>query len=335
MTSTTMTSRAMIPMPQTTYVITAAMKFDNSRQFLLRPLTSHSLVRKSQELTERIWKNIEPKLIPLMTELKGKRLERIHVQLLITRHSLVGKLLKAYSIQRSIADIIPGLADVCEMPVFKKITWDTPMDVEVTEDDFLPAMLTLPQLIDQWRDETDTKLLRIMDPSAELEKHRDRLALATTVFHCTGCAKSIAYPRILVHGCMSHFYRAQPNDGLEANPTLHALWKAQEYQTWNFANDSISLANQPRVRGAIETITKACNLDPKSTTAQEMDELDARLECVGCCSSGIFNRNPDERFIMDWRTAVSYQSFECDHLLIFIFQVDSLPRLSAAMGMPE
>lgn len=134
---------------------------------------------------------------------------------------------------------------------------------------------------------------------------------------------------------MSHFYRAQPNDGLEANPTLHALWKAQEYQTWNFANDSISLANQPRVRGAIETITKACNLDPKSTTAQEMDELDARLECVGCCSSGIFNRNPDERFIMDWRTAVSYQSFECDHLLIFIFQVDSLPRLSAAMGMPE
>lgn len=118
-------------------------------------------MKKAQELTDRIWSNIESTLVEIMTELRTKRVATERFVALTKRQKILDDLLRAYRFQRAVEDVIPRLADVCEMHAFKTILWDTPTDVEVTECTFQPAMEQLPQLIDKWRDEKDAELLNL------------------------------------------------------------------------------------------------------------------------------------------------------------------------------
>lgn len=265
---------------------------DKNSPYDLQPLVKHALVRKPQELTDRIWSNIKPTLIPILLELREKRLDRERMQTLKARYLLAANVLKTYTLQRPITDIIPGMADVCEMPPFKTVIWDTPMDVEVTEIAFESAMEQLPQLINRWRDDKDTELLHVLDPSFQLEKDREQLDLVTSQFHCQKCCRVIAYPRILIHKCMTT-YGPNRYDGLDK--TLDRIWNNLSYQPWNFNN------RLREARSKARRIIAYCLKEPDSTTSKEMDQLDPRLECSHCSSV-----NRGGRLAMDWRSAVSY-----------------------------
>ena len=251
----------------------------------------HTLVRKPQELTDRIWSNIKPTLIPILAELRETRLDKERFQTLRARHLLAANVLKIYALQRPITDIIPGMADVCEMPPFKTVIWDTPTDVAVTEAAFESAMEQLPQLIDQWRNDKDSELLHLLDPSFKLPEDRGQLNLATSRFHCQKCHHTIAYPRVLIHKCMT-VYGYSRCDGLDK--TLDRIWNSFFHQTWNFNKDRLREA-----RTKVRHIIACCSKEPDSTTDEEMDQLDARLECLHCWSS------VQGRLAMDWRAAVS------------------------------
>lgn len=221
-------------------------------------------------------------------------MDRERFQALKDRYMTVADLLKAYALQRPIMDIIPGTADVCEMHPFKTVIWDTPMDVAVTEVAFESAMEQLPQLITQWRDEKDTELLHILDPSFELAKDRGQLDLVTSQFDCQACRHVIAYPRILIHKCMTAYtysYRGRA----DLDETLERIWRNFQFQTWHYTKDRVREA-RTKVRHVLSCFLK----DPDSTTGDEMDEMDARVECPHCSSVSY------GRLVMDWRTAVSY-----------------------------
>lgn len=265
---------------------------DKNNTYDLQPLMKHALVRKPQELTDRIWSNIKPTLIPILTDLREKRLERERVHTLKTRHVLAANVLKTYSLQRILTDIIPGIPDVCEMPPFKTVIWDTPIDVEAKEIAFQSAAEQLPQLVNQWRDDKDTELLHILDPSFELAKDRDQLDRATSQFHCLKCNHAIAYPRILNHRCMTA-YGHNKYEGLDK--TLDRIWNIISYQPWNFDK------RLREARTKVRHVIACCLEEPDSATSEEMDRLDPRLECSHCSSV-----NRGGRLAMDWRSAVSY-----------------------------
>lgn len=261
-------------------------------------LMFHALVYKPQELTDRVWKNIESTIIDLMFELRDQRLAKECLAILAARCKVVGSLLELYKLGRPATDIIPNFADVCEMPEFWTIIRDTPLDILVTERTFQSAMEQLPQLVDKWRDEKDAELLRFIDPSASLEEDRGKLDLAITVFDCKECGNIITYPRILVHRCMTSIPLLWRLRGTKMDNPLCSLWKNCGYRPWNFGQNLITVTP----RSQIEDIVKCCRMDPGATSVAQMDELDARLECRRCYMI-------DGPLIMGWRTAVSIALF--------------------------
>ena len=64
---------------------------------------------------------------------------------------------------------------------------------------------------------------------------------------------------------------------------------------WNMGGDRIGV--DKRTMPAARPVVECCGLDPDTTTAQEMDELDARLECKTCLDVAT-------RYVMSWRAAV-------------------------------
>jgi hypothetical protein len=51
-----------------------------------------------------------------------------------------------------------------------------------------------------------------------------------------------------------------------------------------------------------ETVIKACGMDPWNAHADDMDDLDARLECLACLDP--VEENPSHH-VFGWRSAVS------------------------------
>ncbi|KIM79642.1 hypothetical protein PILCRDRAFT_823182 [Piloderma croceum F 1598] len=286
-------------------------EIDKNSACSLVPLTAHALVKKPQELTDRIWNNIKQPLVEILEELKEKRLTAERLATFKKRQNLIATLLKAYTRERPVTEVIPGPTDVCNMDEFRTIIEDTDVDVEVTEANFKEAMNRLPQLVTEWRITKDEELVHIMNeyvtPSGsrrnESQPQHDhtQLELATTFFQCKICNTSISYPRILVHSCV-HSLRDYWRDYDEFRCKL---WLNLDDEPWNFAGDRIGiyLRGGPPAR----EIVMSCGLDPDTTTAKQMDDLDARFECLGCYSEY------HGRLIMAWRTAVTHYHTTIDH----------------------
>jgi hypothetical protein len=51
-----------------------------------------------------------------------------------------------------------------------------------------------------------------------------------------------------------------------------------------------------------ETVIKACGMDPKYAYADDMDDLNARLECLACLEPG---EGIPIHHVFGWRSAVS------------------------------
>lgn len=244
-------------------------------------------MKKPQPLTERIWNNIKSPLFEVMEEIKGERLQRERQAILTRRQKIVADLLMAYRLTRPITDIIPGPADMYEMHEFKTIIEDTPFDEEVTERTFEQLMTKLPSFIDKWRDEKDAELLHIMDASYTLENDRSKLDLATAVFKCYFCPPFISYPRILFHFCL--FNHADLN-----RSRRKGLGRKLKDCVWN-CSKGVSIVED---RTRFTRIVECYGLDPDLTTAAQLDQLDARLECID-------QRTTSKHLMMDWRSAVS------------------------------
>jgi hypothetical protein len=182
--------------------------------------------------------------------------------------------------------------------------------VEVTEETFKQVVDRLPRLVIEWRSAKDEELVRIINNDTALdgsqsdqlqpENDRTQLELATTLFQCKICYTQISYPRILVHSCMRtlrHSYR-------DYDDPQSILWRNMVEEPWNLGGGRVGISGKGKL--AARLVLESCGLDPGTTTANDMDDLDARFECLRC------HNEIRGRSFMGWRAAVCYLCFNLD-----------------------
>lgn len=263
------------------------------------------------------WKAIYPRFIEYFDNAKKRRLEREKNDRILGRcHALHGKI-SSWAIKKSRPqDILPKVLDVAFSEPFKSYIFED-SDTEPTfmsDKDELAKILN--QFTEEW-DETRNQLLLSLIPTSTddvVEKANEKgkgkqtstsaLNLATTFFQCSSgreaCSSTrdtISYPRILAHECQRPKASCRDTDpeGLRvlANRFYSRPWLA----------NSPDLTFDQVASDAARMVVQVCGENPDEATAERMDEIDYRIECVRC-STPRYGRN-----IMKWRMAVSCTLF--------------------------
>jgi hypothetical protein len=169
--------------------------------------------------------------------------------------------------------------------------------------------------------EKEAELESIEDPD---DSNRRHMKLASTVYRCTSChsrpltdwtnSSSITadisstfpwssrapncnplwFPRVLGHRCLT---KPSGFDLTAQYPTrldfLHSYRKKWSCELIKIDDKASEVA---------ECVIQACGMDPRNAHADDMDDLDARLECLACLDP--VEENPNH-YVFGWRSAVS------------------------------
>ncbi|TDL24625.1 hypothetical protein BD410DRAFT_767177 [Rickenella mellea] len=256
---------------------------------------NHRLVKPGVGLTERIWNNIKPVLIPWIQEREAKRLAR--------------SALTAYKILHP-DTFLPGIADFLASSDGLRILQDLG-DVPVSEEIFGDIGV----FMDNWRRTVTLQLAGLVviateehDKSLDQVAHAAKLAkldLATTVFICE-CKQYVIqyghqkrmdevqraymhYPWVMAHPCVS-------NEHLDSDSKLFSIK---------------DLRYEPEVGARlIKPIIEACALPAETTRTSDMDALDPRLICLKCKHGDA--KPTDNTAVYTWRSAIGH-AIICPH----------------------
>jgi hypothetical protein len=132
-----------------------------------------------------------------------------------------------------------------------------------------------------------------------------QVQLASTVFACIPCQDNQAtstlpettplwFPRLLGHRCLT-----KPQEGGVADgATKHYVLPCHR-QRWSC--DSIIKVDHEASAAAV-AIIEACSMNPSIATADDMDQLDARVECLTCPVDS--QARDSSHLVLDWQSAV-------------------------------
>ncbi|KAJ7650256.1 hypothetical protein FB45DRAFT_887444 [Roridomyces roridus] len=257
----------------------------------------HKLVRQPKLLTDRIWANIKAPLIEFLTQKKTSRLEQEKRNIIQKRRHLAVKAYSDFVASLPFGSITPPKYEVLCTEPFRELIEDTSIHPheEITLESFAEAISELPEFCTDWRESKDEELVDILK-EFKPKATEETLSLATTFFRIDGDPRQeqepIGYPRILVHrAAIPYHSNLFPTIG-----EMPSLASTIHGGAWN-ANKMIrpDLKASPNVRAVV----RACNLDPKVTTVDEMDELNPVMECVTCASTA-------GRLVMRWIHAAKH-----------------------------
>lgn len=222
------------------------------------------------------------------------------------------------------SETLPKFADVALMQEIRLLA-EAPNNVTVSQEDLHQACVEhLPGFIQSWQTKCTLELghmmaVRLGRPwDVASPRPLDVLNLAVAWFRCDRCQRNFRYPGVLAHLCLRTPY---------GNVTDASIWE------WEHIKDNIhkddhfddpyerNVALVSRLRPwsakalrpapdedllALRSIVEACGLDPESATAQNMDEVDAR---VTCDAIPILWKSKSEGYlVMNWRRAVCHLS---------------------------
>jgi hypothetical protein len=126
------------------------------------------------------------------------------------------------------------------------------------------------------------------------------LSLATVLFQCPSCVEPISYPRVLAHDCLRSA-STQTNKCDNDPEDLTVLSNGFYSRPW--LCDARELSFDLEASEVAKTIVQVCGANPDETSAETMDNLDYRLECLKC------SEPKKGRLVMKWRMAVSFQCY--------------------------
>lgn len=266
------------------------------------------------------WANMKPSLLELLDDVRGENIIKRRKSLLRKRQNILIGILRTYILSRPPAEIIPRVADICNMNMVKTIIEDTPSEVEVTSESFSGITDQLPRLCEEWRATKNQFLLSLLPPCLDLTlgpediPSSSRLELATTWFQCRDleCSGSepISYPRVLVHECLTalrHGYRNREDD-------LSLLFLNLKSVPWNLDGNKVTFCKPAAV--AAESVIRSSvdpGVDVNTVTAAQMDDLDRWLECMHC------RHRKTGRAVFRWKKAVRGLSSLVDIFIRLIF----------------
>lgn len=238
-----------------------------------------------------VWRNIKDPLISYLQDLKTNRLRRERDGVIDTRKRLVSDLYKKYLSTQPFTAILPCVGEILTHPEISRLVKGTPLDHEVTKDTLRVALEGIPEsYYSSWRARCDDALVEILGANAPAT--RADLSLATTAFDLNEelTMDTLSYPHVLVASIITGAY-----NGLH-NPRSRP-WSA----------DGLCVARG--YRAIAEQVITLVGLNPKTTTAQEMDEQGAWFLWTGEAKG-----KAAQKLAVNWRGAVGCFSSFCVHL---------------------
>lgn len=207
--------------------------------------------------------------------------------------------------------IIPPLSDIYSLAPFRSLIRNAPLGTKLTLGHFCKAIDQLPSLISTWVDVTTTMLLREMHEEG-VQLDVSDLVLATALFDCTYCGRNgpfygrcdrlISYPRVLVH-------RGAKGNHVSSNVSP-AHWD-RVYDSSDWDDSMLDEDNTPQntlptiqfskdIYERVTFLVQLCGLNPLTTTAHQMDELNLIFTSTNYPYSSM-----NQRHCMTWRRTAS------------------------------
>ena len=238
-----------------------------------------------------------------MEETRPKRLRRAHINAIHGRLEVARQVFNEFKATYPHNAVLPKLTELYTLPECKALVLDHADDVILSVQDFKHIALQLPQFCEEWRMSAELELLRLMRPTNNILStvhNRHQLELATTYFECRECEDPIAYPRILVHHCITSALdielMSSPSDTDDDTTVMMKSRLLSNFRPWRLGMRVLTYGDKfPK---AVRCILVACSLNPDTTTSQDMDGHDFRFECENCSS------RTEGALLMSWRMAV-------------------------------
>lgn len=220
-----------------------------------------------------------------MESIKRDRLRSYHQQVMLGRLRILDLATLSYRRHPELrGKLFPHTRVIASFPEIRQII-DKPDDISVTIDDFLALTQTVHKSVADWRDKRISFFADCVRRQFDIPENIDPLQLAIgQFFQCNRCQRALALPYALGHYC----YRT-----LKDHLDDYDLFADSAYCA------NLTLAVEARV-DAINSLLEACNRDTRTTTVQDMDDLDLRFTCRLCNDFLVLFKE-----LMDWHEAVS------------------------------
>ncbi|KAK7449715.1 hypothetical protein VKT23_013188 [Stygiomarasmius scandens] len=239
---------------------------------------NHKSFRQAAKVTDGVWAKIGPEFVKMAQDRRASVQKSRRIKILRQRHVLLQELYCKFINAQGCTEnqIYPSFGDILESSIFRTILWDTPLDTEVTEDDFTGGFAQVPVFIEDWRESKTQEVVERMREDIREASVND-LRSITSVFSCVRCRAKLWYPQILSHSCcFAHEEFVPDNRDPDYNP-YHDLAESP----WT---KSVVIYSQSSSE-AMKTILRLCNLTPDTTTLSTLNELNPIFECMTCTNS--------------------------------------------------
>lgn len=263
------------------------------------------------------WASLCPELIEHLEAVKELRLEREKQTRISERCRALSKKISSWAVKQvQPQDVLPQVLDVALTEPFKSFIFnDSDMEpTYITDDDELISIME--RFTEEWNESRNQFLLSLIPlpppPPASTREESGKidvkgkgkatstsatLDLATSFFKCHNCTETLHYPRVLAHQCQRP--PATSVNKRDTDPEGLSMLLAGLYSRPWLCNCH-GLTFDQEASDAARLIVQECGENPEEATAERMDEIDCRLECVRC------SEIKKGRCVMKWRMAVSF-----------------------------
>jgi len=263
------------------------------------------------------FKALESEIDRVFSELKSERLLEEHTAKLKKTVDVLREILARCIAKRPLGEVQPSVGDFFAIHRVRSACIECAQDpdsqaatvLQFVEDEFMAlrgrcferCRNILLEMLDKAEKERKEKGKGKKKDKKTQEPHPqvDRLELATSYFECTLCdVQTLRFPNILAHNCAR---RADVGSGDD--------WVSDALSTRDHPNDDIreglwncraAICPLPKMHmSSLLAVLDLWELDPQSTTFDEVEKLGGVVECLTCNS---FSKG---RCLMDWTGIVS------------------------------
>lgn len=255
-------------------------------------------------LLDAVWNNIKDSVVAYMHDFRTRRLVQEHRLHLATRIAALKPAYRRLQCARPPNERIPVYADFCALP---EVTEILESSVPIDRNPFESLQDQIPDIWQEWHEDATSVILKLLPKTDDdVEPQASALDLATTWFkHDGSLARSVGYPDVLYNDLFALSFMNvvdfSSNSPIEITDFLLAALASAERFPWKWRVSRIKF--DYGVFNLMRQVVKLCGKDPAFTTAQEMDDLDARFFCRPCSAAH------GDAYAMPWRTLVSAACF--------------------------
>ncbi|KAK7679943.1 hypothetical protein QCA50_016889 [Cerrena zonata] len=246
------------------------------------PLWKVPNIIQSKPWTEPAWKKMEGKILDVMDTARAERLFAIRRAAIEPRAQLLEEVLVPWRL--SVGIVSPHTHDLLLIPEVRSLI-DVPPDgkgsevIPVTREDLEKLEPVFYRYHREWKQKQLEKIIALVSVGFKLPRTTDILALAVSQFFmCSVCAHALRFPNGFLHHC------------IRGTRSLHREHKdTYESVITDLTHCRTTTALYIALADPLRKVIVACGQDPATITADEMDNLDVRLECRACQVDGVLD----------------------------------------------